>query len=87
MNENRHTFLKEDQRLLAAVRQLVQATEGRYFFHCMLGAFGVRQSAFMTDPHEHAHATGYQEAGLMLEDIMVTADFDNYILMLKENAL
>ncbi len=81
---DRHTQLRTDPLLLAAVAELSSTTGGRYFLASLLAGYGVRQSTFDSDPHLHAFRSGVHNAGLVLEDLLITASPDNYILMLKE---
>lgn len=81
-----HTQLKYDPRLVLAVRELLRSAEGRYFFRWFLAQAGIRQSPFVHgDPFTSAQAMGMQNAGLMVEHLLTTADFEQFLAMLREH--
>lgn len=79
-----HIELVKDPRLLAAVSAVLSAPEGRYMFRVLLSAYGIRQCSFDPDPHIHAFRSGMQNAGLLLEDVLVSASPGGYLQMLQE---
>lgn len=81
-----HTGLKYDPRLVLAVRDLLASEAGRYFFRWFLGQTGVRQSPYVSgDPYASAQAMGMQNAGLLLEHLLSTANFEQFLAMLREH--
>ena len=79
-----HIELIDDEKLLQAVADISSTPNGRYFFSRILGALGVRQSPFHSDPQTHAFSTGMQNAAFMQEALLLKAAPEHYILMLKE---
>ena len=85
MTQKSHINLTEDKRLLSAASSLLAQPEGRYFLRQLLATFGIRQSSYMTDSRDHAHAAGFQEAGLLIEHVCITADPQSYVQLMMEN--
>lgn len=79
-----HTPLLEDNLFMSAFADLMKTSNGRYAMHRLLAVFGIRQSAFVESSRLHARASGFQEAGFLLEDILEHANGEMYLLMLKE---
>jgi len=81
-----HTELKYDPRLVLAVRDLLVSPAGRYFFRWFLAQTGIRQSPFVSgDPYASAQAMGMQNAGLMVEHLLTSANFEQFLAMLREH--
>lgn len=80
-----HTNLHADDRFMTAVQNIMEQEWGRYFFRRMLETYGVRQSTFTGNALNSAYAQGFQEAGLLLEDLAETASAADFLKMLQEN--
>lgn len=85
MAKQDHINLKQDTRLMLALKTLLEREDARYVFRCLLGAYGVRQSAFTGNALSTANALGMQNAGLLLEDLLSTAAFELFLQMLREH--
>jgi hypothetical protein len=80
-----HTDLKADPRFLLALKALMESPDGRYVFRKLLDVCGVRSTAFTGNALTSAHASGMQNAGLLIEDLLNTAAFELFLQMLKEH--
>ena len=67
-----HTNLHADDRFMTAVQNIMEQG-GKILFRRMLETYGVRQSTFTGNALNSAYAQGFQEAGLLLEDLAETA--------------
>lgn len=83
--ETSHTNLLEDERFLLCMKEILSTVGGRYVMRKLLDTYGVRQSTFTGNALTGSHAQGFQEAGILLEDVIENADASMFLLMLKEN--
>jgi hypothetical protein len=79
------TLAEGDEYFLLGLSNIMETTEGRYVLRRLLETYGVRQSTFTGDALSGARAQGFQEAGLLLEDMAEMANPALYLTMLKEN--
>ena len=67
------------------VSQIMSSKSGRHTMHRILEMTGIDDNMFNEDSHLHAKNAGRRETGLWLRDELKKADFNNYLMMLKEN--
>lgn len=84
-NQKDHTNLLADERFMTAVQNIMERDWGRYFFRRMLETYGVRQATFTGNALTSSYAQGFQEAGLLLEDLAEHASAADFLKMLQEN--
>jgi len=85
MDNRDHTYLLNDPRFMAAVKDLLTTPERRYVVRQLLAAAGIRQSTFTGNALSGAFAQGYQAFGLMLEDVTSRSAPELFLKMLEEN--
>ena len=79
-----HIELLENDLFLAGLADICSTASGRNVLAQLLGAWGLRKTAFHTDTATENFALGMQNSAFFLESAMIKADPENYILMLKE---
>jgi len=75
----------ERKQEIADISGVMNTNAGRNTIYRILQSTGLDVNGYSSDTHEHAKNAGRREVGLWLRDEIKTADFGNYLMMMREN--